>query len=53
MIDVRNLGWKDMRPKKIEGPLKLDQVAAKAAVELSGGKWDDKKQSSNGDQTWA
>lgn len=37
VIDVRNLGWHDRRPKKIEGPLKLEQVAAKAAMESSGG----------------
>jgi len=52
VVDVRNLGWQDRRPKKIEGPLKLDQVAVKAAVELGGGQWDASKQSSNGDD-WA
>jgi len=52
VIDVRNLGWQDRRPKKIEGPLKLDQVAAKAAVENGGGEWAASKQSVNGDD-WA
>jgi hypothetical protein len=33
VLDLRNSGWKDMRPKKIEGPKKLEEVAAKAAME--------------------
>jgi len=27
VLDLRSSGWKDMRPKKIEGPKKLDEVA--------------------------
>jgi len=33
VLDVRKAGWKDRRPKKIDGPLKLEQVAVKAAIE--------------------
>jgi len=36
VLDLRNGGWKDRRPKKIEGPLKLNEVAAKAAQETGG-----------------
>lgn len=46
VLDLRNSGWKDMRPKKIEGPLKLDQVAAKAAMETGG--WMSQKASCGG-----
>jgi hypothetical protein len=35
VVDIRNAGWQDRRPKKIEGPLKLEQVAAKAAMETN------------------
>lgn len=27
VLDLRNSGWQDMRPKKIEGPKKLEEVA--------------------------
>jgi len=49
VLDVRSLGWNDKRPKKIDGPLKLQEVAAKAAMEnggvvqkapVSGGDWE-------------
>ena len=49
VIDVRSAGWLDRRPKKIEGPLKLKQVAAKRDVENCGGEW---AASQNGDE-WA
>lgn len=35
VLDVRNQGWTDRRPKQLEGPSKLDQVAAKAANETN------------------
>jgi hypothetical protein len=34
VLDLRSSGWEDKRPKKIEGPLKLNEVAAKAAQEI-------------------
>jgi len=37
VLDIRALNWLDRRPKKIEGPLKLQQVAAKAAMETGSG----------------
>jgi len=37
VLDIRNSDWQDRRPKKIEGPLKLQQVAAKAVMET--GNW--------------
>jgi hypothetical protein len=46
MLDLRALGWQDKKPKKIEGPLKLQEVAAKAAMEngyaspTSGNEWE-------------
>jgi len=33
VLDLRKLDWEDRRPKKIEGPLKLKQVAEKAEME--------------------
>jgi len=36
VLDLRRSNWHNMRPKKIEGPLKLEQVAAKAAEENGG-----------------
>lgn len=49
VMELRKAGWNDKRPKKIEGPLKLDQVALKAASEngcespsnkVSDGEWE-------------
>jgi len=38
VVELRNLGWQDRRPKKIEGPMKLDEVANGGAVKaVSGG----------------
>jgi hypothetical protein len=46
VLDLRSTGWNDRRPKKIEGPLKLEQVAAKAAME-NGGSCDATKPNEN------
>jgi hypothetical protein len=32
VLDLRNSGWKDMKPKKIEGPKKLEEVAMEDGV---------------------
>jgi hypothetical protein len=36
VVELRNLGWQDRRPKKIEGPMKLDAVANGGADKVSG-----------------
>jgi hypothetical protein len=46
VLELRDSGWRDRRPKKIEGPLKLQQVAAKAALE--NGNWVNQKASYGG-----
>lgn len=33
VIEIRNLAWQDKRPKQVEGPKKLDEVAAELAEE--------------------
>jgi hypothetical protein len=32
VVEIRNMGWQDRRPKKIEGPKKLDEVASEAGM---------------------
>mmetsp|Transcript_73271 Transcript_73271/g.115965 ORF Transcript_73271/g.115965 Transcript_73271/m.115965 type:complete len:878 (+) Transcript_73271:77-2710(+) len=32
VMDIRNAGWQDRRPKKLEGPKKLDDVASDAGM---------------------
>jgi len=39
LLDLRAGGWKDRRPKRIEGPMKLEQVAQRAAEEDTGAWW--------------
>lgn len=50
VLDLRNEGWKDRKPKKIEGPLKLEEVAAKAAAETGG--WVQKSPSHGYSNDW-
>jgi len=51
VLELRNAGWNDKRPKKIEGPLKLEQVAAKAALENGGDS--PAMKTNNADGEWA
>lgn len=37
VIDIRKSGWQDRRPKKIEGPKKLDEVASEAGMSNKSG----------------
>merc|ERR1719265_2478653 len=46
VLDVRAQNWNDRRPKKIEGPLKLKEVAKKAEFESSGGEYSPHHQTS-------
>jgi hypothetical protein len=34
VVEIRNMGWQDRRPKKIEGPKKLDEVASEAGMSV-------------------